>query len=454
MKQKSKQRVEKLKMWWQLSIGGKVLNRVGRMFRSQRSGLTYHKQKKGSRGPGILSRVWNTLRFVFGRNRLGLKLLVAILVAVPLGFIALVISIQIHASPEAGDMAPTALYGDATNIALVVYEPNADYKFISYLGVLSWNPKDKQNVLMLINPDFGTTFVSSPTSKRTIKLRSLLANSATENQPGIANLMQSLRSLLAIPIDRYIAVSKSNAEGLIKQLGLNYIATDKVNDPDAGNFNVGDVVTGEKLWSYLAADSAGVNNRLQRISGYGKFQIESISNLGGMLKLLANSGSLFGSIETNLSKPELLDMMLTALSGLRVQTTYISNTEGVFVTDKLGGYISPNYASIDTKLQKVLARTDVVKEQSRIEIYNATATTGLATAKKRLIENLGGNVIRAATYTDKEERTKLYVKDVVRYKNTILAVQEALRGKMILVDQDFPQSHTGDMVLVVGNDNS
>ncbi len=308
--------------------------------------------------------------------------------------------------------------------------------------------------MIVINPDFGTNVLSTSTTIRTVKLRSLLANSALENTAGVPKLMLALRNLLAMPVDRYLIISKDSAQKLVNNLGLNLIVSEKISDPEAGSFEVGEVVTGERLWNYLAADSNGVNPKMQRVASFGKVQLESIANLGGSARLISNAQSVVDGLETNLTKAELLDMLVTSVSGLRLQTSYLTTSDGRFVQDKLGGYISPDYTEIDQKVQKVLVRTDVLKEQGRIEVYNATRTSGLATSTKRLIENIGGNVIRAGNYADIEERTKLYVTDVAKYKNNIKAIQQVLGGKVILVDQDFPQGHTGDMVLVIGQDNA
>jgi anionic cell wall polymer biosynthesis LytR-Cps2A-Psr (LCP) family protein len=298
-----------------------------------------------------------------------------------------------------------------------------------------------------IDPDFSTAVFQ----KKQVKLRSMLANAEAEQETGIEYLTTAVQSMLAIRIDRYVTINKDKLANFFLENKVTYTTTDAVSDPEAGNFAANKQVMGSEIIKYLAADSTGNEAKGARIGKFMQTIIPRYLSLGGMVTSYLNLEKVGSLFETNMQKQEIWELAVNLLNRGSMQYAYISTQQyGRIVESRLGGYYSADILTIDAKVQELLTRSRVAREQGRIEIFNATKTAGLATAAKRQLTNQGANIIRAGNSPELSERSKLYVEDVEKFSANISLIREILRDDILLIEEPYPLNHTGDMVLILG----
>lgn len=446
--------MQKLQLAWQKSAVG---NAVTKMNRARKSiGKRPHKPTRRTSTinlptiqlPKFLSFI--KLPKVDLRKGLLFKIALVVVAVVILTIIIRISAVSIAPSVYAdSDSTPVRIAGDTINILLVFYDTPENYPFVDMMGVLSINKREEQNSITFINidPEFSTNIYK----KTQIKFRSLLANAEADHETGIDYLATAVQSMLAVRIDRYMITSKQKLANFFINTKLTYTASDSVSDPEAGNFTAGKEIIGSEIIKYLAADSAGNEAKGARIGKFVQAVIPRYLSLGGMLSSYFNLETVSGVFETNMTKQEVGELAINLLNRGGVQYAYLSGQQyGRWVESRLGGYYAADTIKVDDKVQSLLARTRVVREQGRIEVFNATKTAGLATATKRLLTNQGANIIRAGNSPELSERSKLYVEDVKRFSANISLIREILRDDVLLVEEPYPLNHTGDMVLVLG----
>lgn len=357
-------------------------------------------------------------------------------------------SVPIYQSDLVDQTLPTpAVVGDTMNILVFVTDSNDRYKFVDSLGVLSINKRDNPPLsLILLDTEYGTPVLSH----KYMKLRILLANALVENAYGVDLLQTAVQNILGVRIDRYLEINKDVLGSYLDSAQITYIAAEDVNDKEAGSFKAGDVISGEDILKYLAADQAGLPARISRVGKFSEWSVGSLGTWWYYLLSIGNLDKITHIFQTNMSRWELLDAALAISSKSKLDVLPISTIYGNPVQSKQGGYVVGDTIQIDQKVQEFMARSRVVREQTRMEIFNATRTSGLASITKRLLANQGINVVRAGNAPELQEESVLYVSDVAKYAASINLVKEMLRGEVRVTDEIYPYNHTGDLILVIG----
>jgi hypothetical protein len=433
----------KLQNKFQTSRLQNFINKVNRVRKSKVTALTSKTAKK----PKTQSAVNQAA--LFKRAKVGIIVVLVVIV----GAIGLVIwkifaGINLAPSVLASESVPSPIIGDQVNILLVGYDTNDRYSFVDFLAVFSLNVREGKQRIILINPDFTTTYVDG----KQVKYSNVLSNALVKEKPPLDTLERSVEIMLGINIDRYVTVEISSLPSLIESLGINYTTTEAVLDDDAGEYREGQQISDQSLIKYLAADEPGPNTKMLRLAKFLKTELEANASPWRYIGFALNPERWSPLIATDISKLELLNWALSIQGSLQVQYLYLGTSDAQFYPDLTGGYYVPVTLEIDQKIQDSFARHSVIKEQGRIEIYNATFTAGLANVTKRFLSNQGATVIRTGNYTDKEERSKLFVPDPEQFINSVSLIKEIMRGEVIVVNEEYPFNHTGDMVLVVGED--
>ncbi|HKM20394.1 MAG TPA: LytR C-terminal domain-containing protein [Candidatus Dojkabacteria bacterium] len=103
------------------------------------------------------------------------------------------------------------------------------------------------------------------------------------------------------------------------------------------------------------------------------------------------------------------------------------------------------------ELQFVLDRA-LELERVRVEVYNGSGITGAAGSMGRKIANTGCDVVRYGNAPEDIERTRVYVSDVERFKNSFMVVDDSLEIDFELINGRPEFMTTGDIVVVLGMD--
>lgn len=447
--------LEKLQLAWQRSAAGSALNKLNR----SRKSIGKRPRKPNNRVSSISLpeiRLPKFLSFIKIpkidlRRGLVLRILLIGVVIVAVTFFLRIAAAPMNPSSYAkSDESLVRIPGDTINILVVLYDVPENYPFVDLVGVLSVNKREEQNSISFINidPEFSTSVYK----KTQLKFRSLLANAEADQELGVDYLVPAVQNMLGVRLDRYMLVSKEKLAKFLQDTNLHYITTDSVSDPEAGDFLANKEIVGAQIVKYLSADAAGNEAKGTRIGKFLQTAIPKYLSLGGMLSSYFNLETVSTVFETNLTKQEIGELAVNLLNRGAVQYAYLSGQQyGRWVEARLGGYFAPDTIRIDDKVQSMLARSRVVREQGRIEIFNASNVTGLATATKRMLTNQGANIIRAGNSPERSERSKLYIEDVERFSANISLIREILRDDLLLVEEPYPLNHTGDMVLVLGD---
>lgn len=113
------------------------------------------------------------------------------------------------------------------------------------------------------------------------------------------------------------------------------------------------------------------------------------------------------------------------------------------------------YASVDDRLKNIgdaVLDKDVEREQAKIEVYNGSEISGLASRYTRKLSNNGMNVIRINNTDDLYEKSVIYTSDAERFGHTISAIRQLMPVDVIVEPERPSFLTTGDIVLVLGMD--
>ncbi len=126
------------------------------------------------------------------------------------------------------------------------------------------------------------------------------------------------------------------------------------------------------------------------------------------------------------------------------------------VTTSSGAQVSiVNYGEVDKEFNTYLSIVrgrEIEREQARVEVYNGSGISGLASRYARKIQNSGITVVRYENAPDSEQITKIYIPKSDKYPNSL-----ALVKKLLVVEGDIIEDRpsfitTGDIVIILGED--
>lgn len=338
------------------------------------------------------------------------------------------------------------IYGERNYIAAYIYERINGFEYIDALALLQADYQLQQMNVTFVSTDFYTR----TTGTNYIQVRNILSNAQAAGDDRMLQLTNYLQNSLGLPVDRYIAIEKNNFLEMLDLFGVGtYRTIDEFSDSDAGTFKLNKTLTTAELVKYLAADAAGFNRKMIRASNLSR-QLFIDAGTWQWWQAAINSARLSELIQTDLSRSELYALFNLAISTDRIQSIYISTNESLLISTRNGNVIVPSSVQVDEKTRQIYSRQNVVREQARIEIYNASRENGLATNYRRRLSNHGANVIRAGNFADQLVETTLYVPNATNYPENIRLIREMTRDKVIIKEEAYPFNHTAELVLVLG----
>jgi anionic cell wall polymer biosynthesis LytR-Cps2A-Psr (LCP) family protein len=380
-------------------------------------------------------------------SKLKLAVIGVVALFVIAGLISRVTPISLQPYAKAAGLTPDPLVGNRMNIMVFIYENEQGFDFLDALMVLSLQAEDGRVNLFMLNPDFSTRVLSSSY----VPVRNLLSNAEVQRKIPLQELRKLAQDTLGMPIDRYIAIPKQNVDSLFSAVGIHSItAVDNIQDPEAGLFTIGQSVSGSQINKYLGADAGGNNRKMSRGSKVLKQLLDEQFSWPNLVSGVWNAKHISKLMYTDLSANEVLNLANFINTSQGVKVDFVSINDAYLIDTTTGAVLVPNLLQIDDKVRAVMARQKVVREQARIEIYNATGENGVATRYKRQIYNYGGNVIRAGNYAEHLERSVLYVPQPTNYPHTVNLVREITRNNIEIREEAYPYNHTGELVLVIG----
>lgn len=436
---KIKRRVERK------STGRIILSRVSTYYKNSFlfSLVGYLRRKIKSRNLN------NSKRRVFNMKGL-FKHRIIILVVVSVAFLIFFIFnliTYLSISPTFYDFAELenlrSLDGEEYNVLFLGYN-NYDKtnSFLDFIILLSINSKSSVARAYGVNPNY---VVKSETTNQSFTLKVLTNNLSTDNK--IQVVSNHISSLLGIRIDRNVTFNIDDLEDLIVDWGI----SSKLVRED---LTVGNTQEGQDFVDYLNS----IQNSDQKTKQYLQFftqNIESNRGFTAYYKYFLNNEKLSKIFKTNMNRKELIDFSkaLYSIEG-NIRNDFLSTKMGYKVNTGVEEGFNPDIIILNESIYNIFSDVRILAEQAKIEVYNATTTSGFATKKRRIYQNLGGNVVKFGNYSELNSKTIIYVLDtkISNVENTLDMIVRDIGQDVEIKTEGYDNNYTGQIIVVLGED--
>ncbi len=323
------------------------------------------------------------------------------------------------------------------------------YKFINMIAIISLDYQTASIKTYTLNPNY---IVNINGNKVTLRAAfNVLTSQSSEKMNDVQKLIENLS---AIRIDRYIAFNYSELPNLLALTDLSVESDESYKLGD--NFiTEGEVIRGDKLNAFVTFDNNPDDKALKRQSMFLKEFLENLRDKFALYKYFLNSKEFSQVIHTNLNKDEFIRFIINISS---TDTTILNDfaSEKLTLKDlsKLNREEGIEHSAmlLDEDVSQLFRNISIIKEQAKLEIFNATETSGVAYNLKRKFENSGITVIKTGNYPDIVSENILYIpkNNPDYFLNTIRFIRSILRDNVKVVYGDYKFNYSGDMILVIG----
>ncbi len=341
---------------------------------------------------------------------------------------------------------------DRLNIAVIgLDKKDTGHTFVDRVLILHINPDPKKLGIFATNTKFISDLSISVSDS--IKNSYILAG---ESDKGLSYTISSVEQLLGIKIDRYVVVDNQGAMNIFSNIPTPEVEIpETIEDSDFGYIQSGNrELSSGDLYNYLASDTDGEDESLERLVKLARDIIKDMARVTTFFALQPRTEVLMSSIQTNLSKKELIHLFLF-LRELRSDQIKIAYTrDDVLNINGAGDEVEkwvPVYENIDRDLSAIFDNPGVRLEQAKIEILNATNVPGLASSRSRLLENAGCRVVRVGNTSNFYDANYIYVKNPDYYQETIKEVKAVFSHDIEVVEDEYPYRHIGDLVIIIAD---
>jgi hypothetical protein len=283
-----------------------------------------------------------------------------------------------------------------------------DRKFVSDVYLVSVNTRSQNYHLLRIAPQFVAVV---PYLNKSLELRTIYNNGLAANKDPYVALNSGAKNLLGIGVKGYIAIDQNNLPEI------------------ARSFN----------WK-------GDPNQLTDIK-----QLLSL-NIVNWLSMLTNLPKLESLVSTTLSKQEILNFAGYMANYKMQKFINLSLNYGVEESYPFGKGYTPDYNLINQIITGITHSSDIVSEQVKVEVFNATGSIGLAGRTSRLLNNYNINVVRYSNAPRVESVTTLYVPERKDATVNIDLIKSLVKEDLRVINEQYEYNSTGDLVLVLAKD--
>lgn len=332
------------------------------------------------------------------------------------------------------------------NLNTVILVTENDYlkslKFVKGIYLFSINKKTSTVKSLSSNPNFLIDYKGQ---------NSTLYDLLNKDGITIEEIISSLSSLIGLRIDRYIIIPESEIISNAYNWGLNLKV---IYSEGIENYEYSRVLNTDEVLNLIVNTKLSIkNDNLSKIYlDLFNTNLEKFKNIIFLYRLIWEGKNIADLLETNFSRDEVINLILTLNnSDLIINSTYLGKNEGA-ESESLLGVLDPNYKEIDSKVSQTFFSLDSVKEQARIEIFNATLQTGLAARAKRLLRNKGLTIVKEGNYFEQLEETIIFFPGTnsIDFPNTLTDIGEELFQNYKLEKEAYSNNYSGDIIVVLG----
>lgn len=323
------------------------------------------------------------------------------------------------------------------------------YKFVNMLAIVSLDYQTASLKIYNLNPNYLASLNNNTTTLRT-SFNFLTSGNDTK----MNDLMMLVENLSAVRIDRYIAFDYSNINKLIELTSLGF-ESDKSYRIGDDFISEGEYLEGDRLGNFVTFDKIPEDETIQRHSMFIRELFENLRDNFALYKYFLSANEFSEVIYTDFSKDEFLRFIVNVSStDNAIRTGFASKTLTLEDLNKidLEAGIRHSDMMLDESISNLFINIPVIKEQGKLEIFNATDQSGVAYNLKRKFENTGITVIKTGNYPDNLDENLLYIpkNNPDNLENTIRIIRSILRDDVRIVYGDYKFNYSGDMILVIG----
>jgi len=345
------------------------------------------------------------------------------------------------------------------NLLLIGLDRNSEeYAFVDALAVLSINPEKKELGVFTINPNIE---VYLPDDRKTYSFKKIYnAGKLREKPESLDILVDSVEELISVRIDRYMSVDAEDLESIINvygdittEVGFSIKDEDIKSGKDEFSIAAGkNRLDGFELLALASADALGSDNKLTNQQEIIKGLVLSLDEIDKLYEIKNVSEELSAKVRSNLTGSE-FRRLIWLLKQIPFDGIKLGETKESSVVAGTDGSLIPIMERIDNDVSEVFFNVDVQREQARVEVLNGTSKGGLGSRKARWVSNAGAKVINVGNSRDPYLLTTVYTTEPAKYVNTLKEIEDIFGVKIVLVEGDFPYRHTGDIVVVIGENS-
>ncbi len=290
-------------------------------------------------------------------------------------------------------------YDSNLNILFIVMDDREEgYKFINKMDVVLVDNNAKRVSNLSINEDLIVNL-----NKEKVPIRNLYNFLDGSSVQRLDNLMLNISNYTGLRLDRYFIV------------------------------NLSDLETMETL-----AGFSGSNN-LDYINYY--------KNPLNFLSYILNFEGYREAFRTNLNRVEFTGLM-NSFGNFSVTSSSIGIAQGIAEGENISG----DQGKIDTAITQFLRDIDILKEQIRVEIYNATSIQGAATKVSRRLKIYGIDVVKTGNYPETVEKSGMFLAgNKAQMISNFNEIKRAFRGDIQEL-KEYKYNYSGDIILIIGDD--
>ncbi|HEX9805085.1 MAG TPA: LCP family protein [Candidatus Dojkabacteria bacterium] len=337
---------------------------------------------------------------------------------------------------------------ERVNIALIGMDKKpTGHLFADRVVVLHINPEAPKLGIFSVNTNFSVSYEGQKSP-----IKSSYIESVTWENP-LDAVISSNESLLGISIHKYIIINNEELIKLVSEIPMPSIdISEDIVDQDFDIIPKGERnLEPQMLYNYLATESDGEDLKMSRLVIFLRDVFRSGDSLSNLIYYKDRAKTIKENIHTDMSTSELLKLFLF-VRGLRDDQIKVAYTrdEGAIKGGEFKDEWTPIVQSIDKDLKTIFQNQDVILEQARVEVLNASGIAGFAGRTGRLLENTGCRVVRVGNAVDPSEKNYIYVENPKKFEETLNEVEAAFEGNVEVIKEEYPHRHVGDIVVVIG----
>lgn len=387
--------------------------------------------------------------FKFNKRVIIIAIIVVIILFFCFNYLNKSLSLNFSRDLEDQSTTLTEIY-DTSRYSVVLFgfndlNPESEYKFLDYIVQVKIDSRKSDIRVFAINP-----YILVPRGSNQYTLSSFI-NNVDDSSLKFTELQNKITGLSTQTVNRYISFNYSDLAEISNLLGIDHRVLSSVKSGD-NYYGEGTFVDGEDLGDFFSISTGDeiAKNLQEKISFFETFHL-SLKNPFKQFGLIDNAAKLSNVLKTNMTASEFRKFVNDIAYGEIIREGFTNKEDYFSIPEKYEDGFKVSDVILDDKLLSIFSRIELVSEQAKIEVYNASDTSGLAYQYKRRLENQGSIVVKTGNYPEKPKENTLYIPNANKdnFKETIDLISGILGGDVTIVTGAYKYNYSGDLILIL-----